>query len=95
MCHTSIVNRLKESKGRCISYFMPDVATYFRTTSSMNHSTVLRDGRVELGGNFEQFGNPCSFDSTDNFTMAFVGADMQTYYFTYPEDSKFANRIDK
>ena len=64
----------------------------FRTTSGMNHSTVLRDGRVELGGNFEQFGDPCSFDSTDNFTMAFVGVGMQTYYFLYPEDSQFANR---
>lgn len=64
----------------------------FRTTSDMSHSTVLRDGRVELGGNFDQSGDPCSFDSTDNFTMAFVGAGMQTYYFLYPKDSQFANR---
>ena len=43
-----------------------EIGGNFETQSSMNHSTVLRNGRLGIGGNFRQGGSEYSFPNPGN-----------------------------
>lgn len=63
----------------------------FTTRSTLNHHSMLTDGRLELCGSFTQEGDACSFDSTGGFTVAFMGKYRSGVHFEDPHDSQFAN----
>ncbi len=62
----------------------------FETQSFMNHSSMLRNGRMELWGNFNQGGDKTAFASSENFVIAFMGSG-QTAHFDDVGYSRFAN----
>ena len=79
------VLQMKQKEDRLI------IGGSFRTVSTLSHSGMLTDGRMVLGGNFNQEGDPCSFDSTDQFTAAFVSTQTQYVHYNDPENSQIAN----
>ena len=56
----------------------------------MNHSGMLRNGRMELWGNFNQGGDRTAFASGENFVIAFMGSG-QTAHFDDVGYSRFAS----
>ncbi|MDE6852489.1 MAG: hypothetical protein K2J67_08370, partial [Lachnospiraceae bacterium] len=66
------------------------VAGNFSTDSNLSHGSMLRDGRMELWGNFNQGGAPASFGSCDNFVIAFKG-NGQRAHFDNTDFSRIAN----
>ena len=63
----------------------------FAMASSLNHSSMLRAGRMEIMGNFDQSGDPDSFTSSELFTVAFLGSGTHTAHFMEKKDKYFAN----
>ncbi|MDE6853411.1 MAG: cellulose binding domain-containing protein, partial [Lachnospiraceae bacterium] len=80
--------------GSILQMIRPDdllqVRGNFSTDSSMNHDSMLRDGRMELWGNFNQGGNKASFGSSGDFVIAFMG-NGQTAHIDDVGYSRFAN----
>ena len=62
----------------------------FEIASSLSHATMLKDGRFELYGNFQQKGDNASFAATGNHTMVFCGSQIQLVNFTDSKYSGFA-----
>ena len=52
----------------------------FNMYSRMNHSSMLKNGRMELWGNFDQDGDEMSFASCENFVIAFMGSGQVAYF---------------
>ena len=46
----------------------------FNMYSRMNHSSMLKNGRMELWGNFDQAGDAMSFAFSENFVIALWAA---------------------
>lgn len=65
----------------------------FSMASSLNHSSMLRAGRMEIMGDLDQSGDPNSFTSSELFTVAFLGSGPHMVHFMEEKDKDeyFAN----
>ncbi|MCH5267591.1 MAG: hypothetical protein J1E62_04520, partial [Lachnospiraceae bacterium] len=63
----------------------------FSTCAEQSHDRLLTNGRMELGGNFNQTGNENSFKTTGGFVIAFIGEKEQLVCFKTYEYAGFAN----